>query len=208
MAVILLLGLAHPGYGQDKTAGKPIHREARRVRAHARWFTTLPKLICPGHRRHSLFPSGSFRSNRQDFRTTVSISFRTQNKQSIAQIDYELYLAGGKILLDGVAKYSLFPDRFYGSGNRSSTASREDFNSRNWRLQMNLQRRWGANLFAGLRLEMFSRKILRTAENGLLAAGDISGSRGGTLSALGCSANGTAATTPFPPPRDAFAPCF
>ena len=63
--------------------------------------------------------------------------------------------------------------------------SREDFNSRNWRLQMNMQRRWGRNLFAGLHLEFFSLNVLEIESNGLLAAGDIPGSRGGTLSGLG-----------------------
>ncbi len=109
----------------------------------------------------------------------------TQNKQTIAQVDYELYLPGGKVLLDGMAKYSLFPDRFYGSGNRSSANDREDFNSRNWRLQFNLRHRWGASLFAGLHLEMSSLQMIETAENGRLAGGLIPGSLGGSQTAIG-----------------------
>jgi len=110
---------------------------------------------------------------------------RTQNKQTIAQVDYELYLADGKFLVDGMAKYWLFPDRFYGIGNRNTEADREDFSSRNWRLQMNLQRRWGRNLFSGLHLEYFPLRVVETDGGGRLAAGDIPGSRGGTLAALG-----------------------
>ena len=110
---------------------------------------------------------------------------RTQNKQSIAQVDYELYLAGGNFLVDGTAKYWLFPDRFYGIGNRNSEADREDFTSRNLRLQMNLQRRWGGNLFAGLHLEFFPLKVAETESGGRLDSGNIPGSGGGTLSALG-----------------------
>jgi hypothetical protein len=110
---------------------------------------------------------------------------RTQNKQSIAQVDYELYLAGGKFLLDGTAKYWLFPDRFYGIGNLNSEADREDFSSRNWRLQLNMQRRWGGNLFAGLHLEFFPLNVIKTESGGRLATGSIPGSRGGQLSALG-----------------------
>jgi hypothetical protein len=110
---------------------------------------------------------------------------RTQNKQSIAQVDYELYLAGGNFLLDGTAKYWLFPDRFYGIGNRNSEADREDFTSRNWRLQMNLQRRWGGSLFAGLHLEFLPLKVVETESGGRLDSGEFPGSGGGTLSALG-----------------------
>lgn len=109
----------------------------------------------------------------------------TQNKQTIAEINYELYLNDGRFLLDGQVKYSLYPDRFYGIGNRNSEANREDFNSRNWRLQMNMQRRWGRSLFAGLHLDYYSLQVTETASGGLLAAGDIPGSRGGTISALG-----------------------
>jgi outer membrane protein assembly factor BamA len=130
-----------------------------------------------------------FRLGRPDPKSRLShyrFNFiRTQNKQSIAQVDYELYLAGGKFLLDGTAKYWLFPDRFYGIGNRNSEADREDFTSRNLRLQLNLQKRWGGNLFAGLRLDLFSLNVVETESDGRLAAGDIPGSRGGTLSALG-----------------------
>lgn len=132
----------------------------------------------------------------------------TQNKQTIAQIDYELYFAGGTILLDGMAKYSLYPDRFYGSGNRSSTESRENFNARNWRLQLNLQRCWGGNLFTGLHLEMFSQKIIETQSNGLLAAGDIPGSRGGTLSGLGLFSKWDSRDNTFSARRGAYGALF
>lgn len=110
---------------------------------------------------------------------------RTQNKQTIAEIDYELYLKNDNFLLDGQVKYSLYPDRFYGIGNRNPETNRESYSSRNWRLQMNMQRRWGSSLFAGLHLDYYSLQVIDVAKGGLLAAGDIAGSRGGTLSALG-----------------------
>jgi len=94
----------------------------------------------------------------------------TQKKQTIAQIDYELHLASGKIILSGQAKYALYPDRFYGIGNLSAKGSREDYNARNWRLQMNAQRRWGDNMFSGLRLEVFTQDVIETESDSLLAA--------------------------------------
>lgn len=109
----------------------------------------------------------------------------TQKEQTVAQVDYELYLPGGKFLLDGMAKYALFPDRFYGTGNRTLASDREDFNSRSWRLQLNLQRRWGTSLFTGIHLEMFTQKMIEIVDNGRLASGTIPGSRGGTQSGIG-----------------------
>jgi len=133
---------------------------------------------------------------------------RTQNRQTIAEVDYELYLAGGTLLLDGMVKYSLYPDRFYGSGNRSATESREDFNARNWRLQLNIQRRWGSRLFTGVHLEIFAQKIIETAGDGLLAAGDIPGSRGGTYSGIGCFAKWDSRDNTFSAARGTYGALF
>jgi hypothetical protein len=183
-AAFLLLGLANPVLSQDKTASSPSTPKRG-------GFVITPVVYYTPETRFAFgivgihyFRLGHSRlpSRLSHYRFNL---IRTLNKQSIAQIDYELYLAGGTVLLDGMAKYSLFPDRFYGSGNRSSEDSREDFNSRNWRLQINIQRRWGQNLFTGLHLEMLAQKIIETASDGLLAAGDIPGSRGGTLSGIG-----------------------
>jgi outer membrane protein assembly factor BamA len=133
---------------------------------------------------------------------------RTQNRQSIAEIDYEFYLQGGRFLLDGQVKYSLYPDRFYGIGDRNSEADREDFSSRNWRLQMNWQRRWGGNLFAGLHMELFSLHVMETESGGLLAAGETPGSRGGRLSALGLFGKWDSRDNTFSPARGAYCALF
>ncbi|MCX6556247.1 MAG: BamA/TamA family outer membrane protein [Candidatus Aminicenantes bacterium] len=183
-ALLLLLALGEPGSAQDEAAAKPLE-PARGG------FVVAPVVY---YTPETLFSWGIvgihyFRFGRSVVPSRLSHYrfnlVRTQNRQTIAQVDYELYLAGGAILLDGQAKYWLYPDRFYGSGNRSLAQDREDFNARNWRLTANLQRRWGANLFTGMHLEMFSQAITETAGNGLLAAREIPGSRGARLTAIG-----------------------
>lgn len=124
---------------------------------------------------------------------------RTQNKQSIAQVDYELYLADGKFLVDGVAKYSYFPDRFYGIGNRTLEEDREDFTSSNWRLQLNLQRRWGRNAFVGLHLETYDVAMRDRESDGRLAGGTLPGAAGGTVSGLGVFAKWDSRDNTFSP---------
>jgi hypothetical protein len=133
---------------------------------------------------------------------------RTQNKQSIAQVDYELYLADGKFLVDGVAKYSYFPDRFYGIGNRSLEEDREDFTSSNWRLQLNLQRRWGRNAFIGLRLETYDVSMRAIESDGWLAGASIPGAAGGTVSGLGVFAKWDSRDNTFSPARGTYFSLF
>jgi len=133
---------------------------------------------------------------------------RTQNKQSIAQVDYELYLAGGRFLVDGVAKYSYFPDRFYGIGNRSREEDREDFTSSNWRLQLNLQRRWGEHFFAGLHLETYDVSMRARQEDGLLTGGSVPGAAGGTVNGLGVFAKWDSRDNTFSPAGGAYLSFF
>ncbi len=109
----------------------------------------------------------------------------TLKNQAIAQVDYDLNLPGGKVQFNGQLRYALFPDRYYGTGNRSTADDREDFNSRYWRLQLNTQRHWGSDLYFGLHLEMFTQSIVETESTGLLASGDIPGSRGMNLFGAG-----------------------
>ena len=129
---------------------------------------------------------------------------RTQNKQSIAQLDYELYLHGGRFLLDGQAKYSFYPDRYYGSGNHAPEEAREDFTSSNWRLQLNFQRQWGDRFFAGLHLEIYAISMRELEAGGSLAAGAVPGSNGGGMTGLGIFAKWDSRDNTFSPGRGVF----
>jgi outer membrane protein assembly factor BamA len=133
---------------------------------------------------------------------------RTQNRQSIAQVDYELYLAGDRFLVDGMAKYSYYPDRFYGIGNRTLEEDREIFTSSNWRFQLNLQRRWGDFLYAGLHLEMVDMSMRETESGGALVAGTIAGDQGGTLPGLGAFIKWDSRDNTFSPTRGAYTALF
>lgn len=182
-AVLMLSVTASAIYGQEKTEKPAAPPRGGFVAAPVVYYSPETRLAL------GIVGIHYFRLGRSPLPSRLSHYrfnlIRTQNKQTIAEINYEIYLSGGRFLLDGQVKYSLYTDRFYGIGNRNSEANREDFKSRNWRLQLNMQRRWGSNLLAGLHLEFFPLNILATESGGLLAAGDIPGSQGGTLSALG-----------------------
>lgn len=133
---------------------------------------------------------------------------RTRNKQSIAQLDYEIYLAGGRFLLDGMAKYSYYPDRFYGIGNRTNEADREDYTSSNWRLQLNLQRRFGEKLFAGLHMETYDVSMRARQSDGQLAGGAVPGGDGGTVTGLGLFAKWDSRDNTFSPANGIYCSLF
>jgi hypothetical protein len=133
---------------------------------------------------------------------------RTQNRQSTAQVDYELYLPGGRFLIDGMAKYSYYPNRFYGIGNRTVEDDRENYVSSNGRLQFNVQRRWGPSFFAGLHLETQTLSLRETEAGGMLASGAISGSAGGSLAGLGIVAKWDTRDNTFSTSRGTYASLF
>ncbi len=129
---------------------------------------------------------------------------RTQKKQSIAQIDYAVYMPGGRFLLDGQAKYSYYPDRFYGIGNRVPEDGREDFTSSSWRLQLNLQRRLGRSLYAGAHMEAYSLSMRERESDGQLIGGGIAGGSGGSVSGLGLFAKWDSRDNTFSPANGAY----
>ncbi len=131
-------------------------------------------------------------------------AIRTRKRQSIAQVDLELYSPGGNYLLDGTAKYSYYPDRFYGIGNRTAEEDREDFVSENWRLQLDLQRRWRRRLFAGLRLDLQSVAMRGTRAGGRLESGTAGGG-GGAVSGLGLVARWDSRDNTFATTRGVYA---
>lgn len=133
---------------------------------------------------------------------------RTQNRQTTAQVDYELYLAGGRLLLDGTAKYSYFPNRLYGIGNRTAEEDREDFTSRSWRLQLEPQFRFGESFYAGLHLETQSISMRQTEPGGLLATGALPGGAGGSINGLGLFAKWDSRDNTFSTTRGAYGAAF
>jgi len=183
-AALLLAFLSIPGRCEEKTVSKPT--------ATSRAGFVIAPVV--GYAPETLFLFGiagihHFQLGRGPSPSRLSL-YRfnlvyTQKSQAIAQLDYDINLPGGKVEFNGQLKYALFPDRFYGTGNRTANDSREDFNCRYWRLQLNTQRRWGSDFYVGLHLEMFTQSIIETENNGLLASGDIPGSQGMDLFGAG-----------------------
>jgi outer membrane protein assembly factor BamA len=133
---------------------------------------------------------------------------RTQNRQTTVQVDCELYLAGGRFLLDSTAKYSYYPNRFNGIGNWTTEAEQEDFTSRSWRLQLEPQLRLGGSVYAGLHLEAQSVSMRETQTGGTLEAGTVLGSAGGSINGVGLFAKWDSRDNTFSTSHGAYGAAF
>lgn len=106
----------------------------------------------------------------------------TQESQIIADISGELYWKQETYRLDGEIGYSKYPDKFYGIGNDTPEDAEEDLTPRYIYLGVNIHRKVYSQLKLGLGYEFRNSKLLEVEEGGLLDAGNVSGSDGGTVS--------------------------
>jgi len=133
---------------------------------------------------------------------------RTQNKQTTAQVDWELYFAGDDFLLDGTAKFSYYPNRLYGIGNRTREEDREDYTSRNWRLQLEPQFRVSESVYVGVHLETQSIDVRGTEPGGMLESGAVLGGAGGSINGLGLFAKWDSRDNTFSTTRGEYGAVF
>jgi outer membrane protein assembly factor BamA len=113
------------------------------------------------------------------------IALYTQRKQLSFELNPDLYLGKG-YHIQWDLKYSDFPDYFYGIGRDTAEESEELFTSRFWKLNVEALKQVYGALNLGFVYFFDWTKLTDIDEAPLLAAGDIPGSGGGTVSGLGC----------------------
>jgi hypothetical protein len=82
----------------------------------------------------------------------------TTRRQTIFGASHELHFAEDRAVLAQELRYIDWPDRFYGIGNQTSEAQREDYTDHYWQLESELQLRVIQRLYVGL------RSLLRVSE--------------------------------------------
>jgi len=97
----------------------------------------------------------------------------------------ELYLKGGKWLLEGELAYEDWPDKFWGVGSDSSEADEEKFGSRNRIGRTSLKRRFGSMWWLGLLYDHSGYNMTQLETGGQLETGTVPGSDGGEVSGIG-----------------------
>ncbi len=189
---VFLFSLTQPGLGEDKKKKKKKDKQISTV--------VLPVIFYMPETRWGLGGGGQFTyrsKNAPKESRPSSLLFQvyyTQNKQYGIDLTPEIYLKKEAYLIRGFFKISKFPDKFWGIGNDTPDLEEglEDADYLNYTPQMfnfdlSVQRRIlkEERLYAGLQYKYEYLEIKDWAPLGLLASGEITGSRGGKLSSLG-----------------------
>lgn len=112
----------------------------------------------------------------------------TQNKQFVIEFMPELYLKEEKYFLTSYLSSQKFPEKFYGIGNNTPESVAEDYTPRTVSIEFSFQKKiWPKEkIYAGLQYKFQDFKILKfEKEDGMLARGEISGTKGGKISGAG-----------------------
>lgn len=109
----------------------------------------------------------------------------TQNKQLDTWASWHVFTQDEKFLLKGDLRYRDFPDRFYGIGNNSSEAQKEQYSYQLFVFKSLQLKRVKPGFFVGFDYEFRYEYNFTYAPNSALASGTITGYKGGIGSALG-----------------------
>ncbi|WP_426058451.1 BamA/TamA family outer membrane protein [Hymenobacter sp. B1770] len=109
----------------------------------------------------------------------------TQNRQRILATEWTFFSRQECYLTQGAVSLQRFPELFWGIGNRTPAANEELFDTRRTEARVAVLRQVRRYVFAGPRLQLQELRGLGLLPDGLLARGDIAGSRGGRSSGAG-----------------------
>jgi len=113
----------------------------------------------------------------------------TQKKQIMTELITDLYLKNDTYNLKTYTSYAKFPDSFYGIGNNTFEKMKENYTSRKAKLEVSFQKKVRSVLHIGIQYNSMYSNLKEIEENGLLAKGDILGSKKGMASGIGFLVN-------------------
>ncbi len=151
----------------------------------------------------------NFRAGRRKAETRASSvwAYASYNlaRQFNVMVKPEITLGGNDLYLGGLVRWERAPQKFFGVGDDMPDEAEETFTPRHLVVELGVKRRVRGPLFAGLRVD-FERTVMEKVEaGGVLDAGDIAGSRGGTLAGVGISLDWDTRDSVLFPRRGAFA---
>lgn len=133
----------------------------------------------------------NFRAGRHkaETRTSSVWAYASYNmaKQFGVMVKPEITLDRNNLYIGGLLRWERSPQKFFGVGDDMPAASEETFTPRRLVIELGVKRRLLGPLFAGLRFDLEQTTMEKVEAGGLLDAGGVSGSRGGTLSGFGLS---------------------
>ena len=109
----------------------------------------------------------------------------TEFKQLIFSTGWNYASPGNRYFFSGEAAYLHFPEDFYGIGNSTTSAQKENYDSRRIELELTLLWQWQPYLYFGPRYQLQHLYQVEPQPEGQLALADIPGAGGGTSSGAG-----------------------
>ena len=109
----------------------------------------------------------------------------TVNNQFILDIKPQLYFNKGDFFLDGAYKYKVYPNLFWGIGNKTLDSSEEVYDMTSTEFRVALLKRLPPSLNFGFEFVYQNHDVTEVEEGGLLASGNIDGSNKAIISGLG-----------------------
>jgi len=109
----------------------------------------------------------------------------TSNKQFIFDILPQIYFGKGNYYLDVNFQYKIFPNSFWGIGGDTPESNKEPFDMTSQILNVSFLKRLPPNLNFGIEFIYENYDITEVEEGGILAEGDILGSKSAIVSGAG-----------------------
>jgi outer membrane protein assembly factor BamA len=132
------------------------------------------------------FKSDSLRARRSS--VTVGVVY-TQLRQVLLYFPFQLFPQNQKYWIAGEVGYYRYVFNYFGTGNDLSPDYIEKYDATFPRIRLNMSRKVGDNLYAGLRYAFDDFDFTRRDPNGLLVRNEVPGSDGGRISGVGAGFN-------------------
>lgn len=113
----------------------------------------------------------------------------TTRKQIIIDLKPQLYLLKGNLYLEFPMQFKVFPNSFWGIGNRTAEEDREPYNMRTFSFKSTLYQRLEPVYNFGLTFWYENHSMLEVAEEGILESETVPGADGARLAGLGATIN-------------------
>lgn len=128
----------------------------------------------------------------------------TTKKQLMVDVAPKIYFLNGEISLDGLFRYRIFPNNFWGIGNETREDDLEVYNMKTNSLQAALLFRIPPSLSFGFEYMYEDDHMLEVEKDGKLACDSITGSDGARLTGLSCIFNLDTRTNDYSPKRGTY----
>jgi len=128
----------------------------------------------------------------------------TTKKQLMVDVMPKIYFLDGEIFLDGLFKYRIFPNSFWGIGNETKINDLEVYNMKTNSLQVALLFRIPPSLSFGVEYMWEDDVMLETESEGMLAQDSLNGSDGAKLTGLSFIFHLDSRTNDYSPKRGTY----